>query len=366
MGFRLMWVSALAVAAGIGGASAQSCGGTYKVKPGDSLSRIADREYKDAKKWSLVYSTNRQQIGDSPNSIRVGQSLSLPCVNGLPTGLPGGTVVAAPKPAAPATTQAQAQVTLASAQADISSIGTVSLLTGDDYAPFTDRSALNEGLVTEIVKTAMGAAPVDGYKIHWVNDWSSHLEPLLSNAMLDLGFPWMQPDCKSTPSEYRCENFHFSDPMFEMLVLLFTDSSRPIAFDTDDDIVGKTLCRPAGYFTHDLNKDGRNWLANNLITLEQPRTVAECFEMLSEGSVDAVAMNEFTGRATVKSLGLDAQVDTVPRPLSIEGLHVVVHKSHPKGEALIDSVNAGLDEIKQNGAYQNVVDTHMSAIWGSL
>ena len=71
-------------------ASAQSCGGIYKIKGGDTLSGIADNQYEDARKWSAIFNANREQIGDSPNKIRVGQRLNLPCINGLPTGLEGG------------------------------------------------------------------------------------------------------------------------------------------------------------------------------------------------------------------------------------------------------------------------------------
>jgi polar amino acid transport system substrate-binding protein len=78
-------------------ASAQSCGGIYKIKGGDTLSGIADSQYKDARKWSAIFNVNREQIGDSPNKIRVGQRLNLPCINGLPTGLEGGVSTAAPK-----------------------------------------------------------------------------------------------------------------------------------------------------------------------------------------------------------------------------------------------------------------------------
>ena len=79
-----------------------------------------------------------------------------------------------------------------------------------------------------------------------VNDWSAHLDPLLSNAMLDMGFPWLQPDCAQNPDNYRCANFEFSDPMFEMLVLLFIDRTHPIQFREDSDIFGMRICR---YYT---------------------------------------------------------------------------------------------------------------------
>ncbi|SLN58065.1 Bacterial extracellular solute-binding proteins, family 3 [Roseovarius gaetbuli] len=199
------------------------------------------------------------------------------------------------------------------------------------------------------------AVPAQGYAIHWVEDWASHLDPLLSNALLDAGFPWYRPDCAAQPDECRCENFLFSDAIFEILILLFTDKARPLAFDADDDLIGKRLCRPAGSFAHDLDRSGRRWLSEAKITLEQPRSVAQCFDLLIQGRVDAVAINEFTGRTALKELTLKDQVESVQtRPLSIQGLHVVVHKSHPQGEAIIALFNQGLAGIKADGTYQHI------------
>ncbi len=343
---------------GAGMARAETCGGIYTVKPGDSLSRIADRLYKNAKMWSTIHQNNLQKIGDNPSLIRVGQKLRLACINGLPTGLPGGTDVAV-------ATTASAPVVVAPGNA--ASATKINLLTADDYKPFTDRSLPGGGLVAEVVQKAMEAAdPPEGFAIHWVNDWSAHLEPLLSNALLDMGFPWLQPDCAADPSQYRCENFYFSEPMFEMLIMLFTSKEHPIAFDSDDDILGKTLCRPKGYYTHDLDKNGRNWIREGKITLKSPVSVADCFEMLMKGEVDAVALNEFTGRAAIKEAGIEDRVEVAPRPLSIEGLHVIVHKSHPRAQELLALINKGLRAIKDNGEYQRIIDTHMTRIWSEL
>lgn len=357
-------------------ALAQTCGGNYVVQRGDTLSQIADSQYKDARKWSAIYNNNVAKIGDSPNKIRVGQTLSLPCIGGLPTGLSGGaqatTTAAAAAPAKPTGAAAllQAAVNKSTNPAPAPAGGAISkvrLLTADDYAPFTDRKALNGGLFTEVVQATMENSGAEDFGIFWVNDWSAHLDPLLTNAMLDMGFPWFQPDCKQNPDRYRCANFLFSDPMFEMLVLLFVDRRNPMRFTQDDDILGKTLCRPAGYFTHDFDKDGRNWLADGKIKLEQPDKIADCFDLLLEGKVNAVAINEFVGRQALKTLDLEGKVDIVQtRPLSIEGLHVVVHKTHPNAQGMIDTVNGGLDQIKASGDYQGIVDKHMSIFWENL
>ena len=344
-------------------ASAETCGGVYKIKRGDTLSQIADGLYKDARKWTAVYNANTAVIGDSPNPVFVGMKLQLPCINGLPTGLEGGQVPSEVVVTAPAVTKVVKQARVQDGQAL-----KVKLLTADDYAPFTHKDSPNGGLITEIVDAAMtSASGKGGYDIHWVNDWAAHSDPLLSQSMLDMGFPWFQPDCQQNPDRYRCANFYFSDPMFEMLILLFTDRQRPISFRDDSDIEGKTLCRPNGYFTHDLDKNGRNWVKDEKITLVRPVSVSDCFELLTEGKVDSVALNEFTGRRAVKDLELSSRVEIVQsRPLSIEGLHVLVHKTHPDAEAMLTTINSGLDKIKTNGVYQQIIDTHMSIIWSEL
>lgn len=356
---RFLGGAALALAASVTTAAAQSCGGVYTVERGDSLSLIADRHYRNATKWTEVHRNNLSVIGENPDALRVGMDLRLGCIDGLPVGLPGGVT------ATPAVVQTAAAAPAPSRRKLEQSIN---IVTAGDFAPFTDQALENEGLITDVVHTAMKSSQAnDNYRVHWVNDWSAHLDPLMSNAMMDMAFPWYKPDCAGSPDNYRCANFHFSDPMFEMLILLFVDKSRPVPFAQDSDIEGRTLCRPAGYFTHDLDRADRRWITDGKITLKQPQTVKGCFDMLVSGEVDAVAMNEFTGRAAIKDLGLKDQVEVVQgRPVSIEGLHVLVHKDHPQADALISTINGGLDAIKLSGAYQQVIDRHMSNIWADF
>ena len=54
-----------------------SAGRTYVVQKGDSLSKIAKREYGDANKWRAIYEANKDLIND-PDLIYPGQELKLP------------------------------------------------------------------------------------------------------------------------------------------------------------------------------------------------------------------------------------------------------------------------------------------------
>jgi nucleoid-associated protein YgaU len=52
-------------------------GKTYTVVRGDSLSKIAQREYGDAKKWRKIFEANKDVI-ENPDLIEVGQDLIIP------------------------------------------------------------------------------------------------------------------------------------------------------------------------------------------------------------------------------------------------------------------------------------------------
>jgi nucleoid-associated protein YgaU len=59
------------------GTSGSASSKTYVVVNGDSLSKIAKREYGDASKWHRIYDANRDIIKD-PDLIYPGEELKVP------------------------------------------------------------------------------------------------------------------------------------------------------------------------------------------------------------------------------------------------------------------------------------------------
>jgi nucleoid-associated protein YgaU len=57
--------------------SSSSAPKVVEVKPGDSLSKIAKREYGDASKWKLIFAANTDILKD-PDKIFPGQKLKVP------------------------------------------------------------------------------------------------------------------------------------------------------------------------------------------------------------------------------------------------------------------------------------------------
>ena len=346
-------------------AQAETCGGQYRVQSGDSLSVIADSQYKNAGFWTAIHQNNIAKIGQSPDNISVGMMLDLLCIDGLPVGLEGGidAIAAAAEVAVPVTAPAGPVVVEGTTAGAVRKI---SFITGDDYAPFTDRKLENGGMMTELVQRAMEEMqPPEGYLIEWVNDWNGQIYNLLPSGLVDMSFPWTQPtDCAAIPDDFHCVNFLRSDPLFEQLVLVFYAKDRPFVFEKDEDMEGKHVCRPTGYPLWDLDQYGRNWMKEGKITLEQPLVVVDCFNMLIEGKVDAVLIDEFAGRASLQINGLTDKVDIVAtRPMHIEALHVLIHKSNPRAEEILQMVNAGFAKLRESGEYQKIVGKHLARFW---
>lgn len=330
--------------------AAQECGGRYVVQAGDTLSAIAERFYGDAAKWAALKDENRDIIGQSVADVRVGMALNLPCIDGRPVDVTLAGRDAAPGPAAGAGARA------------------ISLLTAGDRAPFTDRALPGGGLITEIVTAAMeAAAPPRGFAIEWIEDRGAHLTPLLSGALMDMGFAWTRPDCAAVPDAPLCRDFLFSAPLFEMLDVLFTPAGASLDCDAQHDMTGARLCRPRGWPTDDLDRPDRRWLSEGDVTLAQPASVMACFDMLVAGDVDAVAVDEFSGALARASAGLAGQVTVNrARPLAIRQLHVIVHNSHPQAKDLIEMVDAGLRDIRASGRFQQILDDHLGRFWAGL
>jgi len=331
-----------AVLALVGGVStALACSPKHTVETGESLFSIAEQHLGDMTKWSLIFYNNPSLTGSSLTNVTPGIVLSIPCPEELVTRVDPTPLL-----------QSDAELVL---------------VTGSNYAPFTDRAWPGQGMLTEVVNAAMEATPEPlPYAIVWEDDWSRHLFPMLDEKEIDMGFPWFRPDCDGNPTNERCANFHFSEPLVDLVILLFVRADTQIPFERDEDIHGRTLCRPAGYFTHDLDRADRRWLSEGLVTLVQPATPDECFRMLERGDVDAVAMNEFTGVQKMFELGLTNSVVPLQRPLSVEGLHVLISKRHWRGTSHLYRFNAGLAELKRSDRYNEIVSRHLALFWDQI
>jgi polar amino acid transport system substrate-binding protein len=344
-------------------AEAQICGTDYTIKEGETLAQIAARVYGNPGQWTIIFYANQDRLGSNVSLVMPGFTLRLPCV--------GGAQQSQSLPAV-ATTPAQAQTPSEQAIFISSLVRRVEFLTADGFAPYTGRSLEAGGMLTQVIAAAMGVVKEEAkgrfdYGVAWVNDWSAHLNPLLLTRAFDVGFPWARPNCDAVnlapTSQFRCQRFFFSEPLYEGFTGLFVRANSRIKSLRGEEIAGATLCIPAGQPVHELDDHGRNWVKDGKVVLMRPPTVDECFRLLDNGTVDGVVEAELAGRASIMSLGLGDKVNMIDQPIALTTYHALVSKSHPHARTILYYVNSSLEKLRDSGEYDRIVERHLARFW---
>ena len=325
-----------------GQAHAQVLCSEYTVVRGDTLSRIADAAGVRGG-FQRLYDANTTVL-ESPNTLEVGQVLRIPCADGA---LPLATS---------ASTQAVNTVRSTPGQA---TARPATFVTASGYAPFTDEDLPEGGMITQMVRRSMELGnPDQEYRIVFVNDWGSHLTELLPSGVFDMGFPWFLPDCSkvdllSEANAMRCTDFDASIPFYEAGVGYYTMAGSAYEGLTEyRQLYGARLCRPDGWFSFDLEGEG---LTAPNIELIFGRSQQACWEMLRDGKVDVVTYDALPAEEDYTEMGMKDQVTDIPALASKVTLHVFVPKDNPNGQAYLQTLNAGLEQLRLSGEWFEIV-----------
>ncbi len=375
MGFHLLppknafGPTALAIALMTTAASAQDLCSVYTVRPGDTLSQIANAAGV-SNGYQGVYASNRNVLSN-PNIIEVGMKLTIPCADGSePTtdavaetdpvveAIAAPVVEAIVEPAVEPAVEPIPQVTAAPVD-----LATLKFLTGGNYAPFVDEKLPGGGMMVEIITAAMARGDADqDIKFTVINDWGAHLTELLPSGAFDAGFPWFLPDCNkmdlySEGTKARCTDFDASDPLFEIAVGYYAKPGNAASSAaTYDDLKGKRLCRPEGWFTFDLEAQG---LVEPAVTMLVPPTQVDCWRALEDDQVDVVTFDALPAEADIATLKISDNVKEIMPLAGIVTSHVFIPKNNPNGKAYMGMINQGLADIRSDGTWFSIVSTRM-------
>jgi len=314
------------------------CDSIYMVQPGDSLSSIALEIYGRLSAYQAIFDYNPGLLSD-PDQLPSSVGLYIPCLD-------GSAVEAEPLPELP---EARANA--------------LKILTGSEYPPYVDEGLPNGGFSVELVERALlendGA---NDYRIDVINDWAAHLEPLLADGAYNLAFPWFRPDCSERErlgesSLWRCDNLRFSDALHDVVVMFHVRPETAEAIGSPEDVEGMTLCRPRGYFTHDLEAMGLAPPAIERVAADDPE---ECFELLADGEVDVVSVNADTADRVLSELGLQDAVAELTDLATVQTLHVVAMRTDPEARVNLLRIDKGLRLLHNSGTYRQIADVHLS------
>jgi hypothetical protein len=232
--------------------------------------------------------------------------------------------------------------------------------------PLTAEQLPEGGLVLAVVKAGLqskvNAAPK--VEVRWTKGGLS--QEILSDPTLDLFLPVESADC-DRPNELThtsavvCDHAVYSDPLLQVVLGLFSLAKGSFKFDTDAGILGKTVCVWRDHDLTALNANGRNWASYKRVTVLRRASLLDCVVAVQAHDADAFAAIDLEGTHLLRKLGLAPYFTMHPRPLATRGVHAVIWRENPRAAEILGSLNAGLKQLKQGGAYASLVQKHLMA-----
>ena len=218
----------------------------------------------------------------------------------------------------------------------------IKLVTGNDYAPFTDQSLPKGGLATAVITEAFKEAGVMS-QMDW-KPWKRGYVESRQGRYIGT-FPYI-------PTEERKLDFLYSDAIFTETYVALSNRSETGIFKTYEDMKGKTVCRPVGYAIADkLEKNMKEWN----IALFQPADMSGCMKAVMRLPNQVVIMNRLQAAEEFKKTEVSLAEIKVHQ-LTEKGftLHFIVSKSLKGADEWILKFNQGLENIRQSGLYDKL------------
>jgi len=217
-------------------------------------------------------------------------------------------------------------------------------LTSTEYPPYYGQELKNNGFITEVIKAAFEKM---GYKIK-----VEFFPWLRSKAMAESG----DSDGMYTlwHTEEREKWFVFSDPIPPHNTIgVYKRSDREITFETYRDLKPYIIGSVLGYayspeFMAAELKGLRLYTDEKLIT------------KLVQGRVDLAIIDKIQGNYLFKKRFSmkNNKFEFMEPPLEIRQQHLVISKKINSAHKIINDFNDGLEEIMNNGFYDDILDEH--------
>lgn len=225
---------------------------------------------------------------------------------------------------------------------------TVSVVSGDDYAPYADSKLPEGGMSTDLVKKAFAEVKID-IKVDW-QPWARGLDETKQGTFAGT-FPYLK-------NEEREKDFLYSDVLIKLQEVVFIKStSKKYNFSDTPGLAGSTICLPLGWAPA---KKLEEMIKNGKIKKVSPKNISNCVKMVESERADYFISDEAQGLAALKSGGVPAgSVILAPGPaFSDNSLYFVAGKNVPGSKDIIAAFNKGLEALRKSGAYDKIVKAH--------
>jgi polar amino acid transport system substrate-binding protein len=221
------------------------------------------------------------------------------------------------------------------------------LVTGNEYAPYTDQTLPEGGLATEIVKAAF-AASGHTLKIDFL-PWKRGYDLALAGDY-DATFPYVT-------TEERQKGFVYSVPMVTLSQVLLSNPAAGISSADAAALKGKRICLPLGYSTI---KPVQALVDAKEITRSELPDMKACMQHVANGRSDFLIIDKMSGTVAMKTAGIDEKtLNRVTLDSTTNTLHLMVGRNHKDGAKIVAAFNDGFEKLKSSGDLRKIIEKHI-------
>ncbi|MCO6056393.1 transporter substrate-binding domain-containing protein [Pseudomonas sp. MOB-449] len=217
-------------------------------------------------------------------------------------------------------------------------------IAADIWPPFTDSRLPGNGLAAELVSTALKRA---GHRPEYVEvPWARALRGVQVGEYDLIVSAWYSDD--------RARYGLFSKPYLTNRVLFLKRRGSDVDFQTPADLKRYSIAVVRGY----------SYLPSFDADASLDKVPVKGFQMgarmLSAGRVQLTLEDELVARFYLSRelKGIRDQLEFLPRPLSENGLHILVRRSHPRYQQLVDDFDRAMQAMREDGTYQAIFARH--------
>ncbi len=213
------------------------------------------------------------------------------------------------------------------------------------WPPYYDQFLPDYGLSGKIVAAAYAS---QGWKVNFfVKAWVQCLEKVKKGEF------------DAAPNAYytdeRAQIYHYSDPYLECPIVFFKRKDQPITWKNYEDLKPYRIGIIRGYANPEAF-DKADFLTKCIA-----RDPVLNFKKLLLKQVDLVVSEKFVGNHIILTKLPDHEkklFEPITPPLDTIKLYVIFSKKAPGIQPKIDAFNAGLEIIKSNGTFQQIVSEY--------
>lgn len=215
-----------------------------------------------------------------------------------------------------------------------------------EWAPYTSDKIENYGFFSEIVKAAVEEM---GYDVEFVFYPWRRCYDSVKNGLVWAAFPYSY-------TQNRSREVMFSDKIsYSVTKFFYYGQNQAFRYETLEDLKRYKIGGVIGYFYEETFRE------IGLHVDYAPREIS-AIEKLLRQRTDLLPLNELVGWHIIKTNFADHSSDfgVLEKPFSRDDLHLIVSKSYPNTNQLLQRFNYALRTVKDRLIYDSILERYQS------